>query len=145
MRDVLVFFHILGAAAWIGGGLFAGIGYNRVLRSAGASASIPALDRASQRYFGPAAGLTLLSGVLLVFTEEEWTWGDGFVLIGLGVFAFSAIWQGLMGNRVDRRVAAAAEGGEDLDGAIAAFNRNLLINLGVLVFAVWAMVSKLGA
>ena len=145
MREVLLLFHILGAAAWIGGGIYSWAGYTRLLRSDFAGGSIPTLDRVSQWYFGPAAGVTLISGVLLVFTQEAWGWGDGFVLIGLGAFLFSAIWQGLVGSKVEKRVAAAAEGGEDLDGAVAAFNRNATVDVAVLVIVVWAMVSKLGS
>ena len=145
MRDGLLVLHILSAAAWIGGGLYAWYAFTHLARAGGeAGASVPLLARTADRYFGPAAGLTLLTGIVLVLTVDPWGWTDAFVLVGLGVFLFSAIWQPLVSNKVQARLLAAVDGEESTDQAIKGFHRASAVDLATLVFAVWAMVTKLG-
>lgn len=145
MRDGLLTLHILSAAAWIGGGLYGWYAFTHLARAGDeAGDSVPALARTADRYFGPAAGLTLLTGILLVLTVDPWGWTDAFVLVGFGVFIFSAIWQPLVANKVQARLLGAVAGEGDTDQAIGVFHRSTALEVGTLVFAVWAMVSKLG-
>jgi hypothetical protein len=109
-----------------------------------AGASVPLLARTADRYFGPAAGLTLLTGILLVLAVDPWGWTDAFVLVGLGVFLFSAIWQPLVANKVQARLLGALAGEGDTGQALSAFHRSAAVDVAILVVAVWAMVSKLG-
>ena len=146
MRDGLLVLHILSAAAWIGGGLYSWYAFTRLARAGSeAGDSVPVLTRTADRYFGPAAGLTLLSGIVLVLTVDPWGWTDTFVLVGLGTFLFSAVWQPLVGNKVQARLLGAVSGGGDTDRALGGFHRSTAIEMAVLVFAVWAMVAKLGS
>jgi hypothetical protein len=105
---------------------------------------VPLLARTADRYFGPAAGLTLLTGILLVLAVDPWGWTDAFVLVGLGVFLFSAIWQPLVANKVQARLLGALAGESDTGEALGAFHRSAAVDVAILVVAVWAMVSKLG-
>jgi uncharacterized membrane protein len=145
MRDGLLVLHILSAAAWIGGGLYSWYAFTHLARAGSeAGDSVPVLARTADRYFGPAAGLTLLTGIVLVLTVDPWGWTDTFVLVGLGAFLFSAIWQPLVSNKVQARLLGAVSGEGDTDRALGGLHRSTAVELAILVFAVWAMVSKLG-
>ena len=146
MRDWLLFFHILGAAAWIGGGLYGWFSYAQIAKdSTRAGGALQTLSKTGDRYFGPAAVLTLLTGIALVWTQDPWTWNDTFVLIGIGVFVFSAVWQPLVASKVEGRLLEAVESGGDVPGAMAATNRIMAVDAAVVLVALWAMVVKLGA
>lgn len=145
MRDGLLVLHILSAAAWIGGGLYSWYAFTQLARAGSeAGDSVPVLARTADRYFGPAAGLTLLTGIILVLTVDPWGWTDTFVLVGLGAFLFSAVWQPLVSNKVQARLLVAVSGEGDTDRALGGLHRSTVVELGILVFAVWAMVTKLG-
>jgi uncharacterized membrane protein len=146
MRDWLLILHILGAAAWLGGGLHSWYAYNQLVRKPEISeGSLTTLSKSADRFFGPAAVLTLLTGVILVLTQDPWGWSDGFVIVGLGVFLFSAISQPLAAAKVEERLLAAAAGEGDMRSALGRFNRTALVDVGVVVVALWAMVVKFGA
>ena len=146
MRDGLVILHILSAATWIGGGLYSWYAFSQ-LAKAGSEAgdSIPRLAATADRYFGPAAGLTLISGIALVLFVDPWGWSDVFVWIGIGVFVFSAIWQPLVSSKVQTRLVGSLEGDGDTRAALSGFNRSTAIEMATLVIAVWAMVTKMGS
>ena len=146
MREALLFLHILSAASWIGGGLFAMFAYGRLAGSGPGSAgrALRQLSEGGNRYFGTAAGLTLLTGIILVLTSDPYGWGDVFVIIGLSAFVFSAAFQPLVGEKAEERLLAAVdEGTANVRSELGIFYRNSAIELGVLVFALWAMVTKL--
>lgn len=144
MRDGLLILHILSAAAWIGGGLYSWYSFTQLAKAGpDAGDSVPRLTETADRYFGPASGLTLLSGIALVVFVDPWGWTDTFVLVGLGVFLFSAIWQPLVANKVQSRLLSSLSGG-DTSSALAGLNRTAAVDVAVLVVAVWAMVTKLG-
>lgn len=146
MRDWLLIFHILGAAGWIGGGLYTWYASNQLARNsdtAGNAARI--LAGGADRYFAPVAVVTLLTGLALVWTQEAWGWTDTFVLIGIGVFVVSGVWQPLVASKAEERYLVAMESGEGISEATGALNRAALVDLGILLVALWAMVVKLGA
>lgn len=145
MRDGLLFLHIIGAAGWIGGGLYAWYTQNKIARdSAAARPTLPLLTKASGAYFGAVSGLTLLSGIALVWTQDPWAWNDTFVLIGIGVFIFSAVWQPLVSQKVGGRLLTAVEEGRDPSAELTAGNRTTVLEVLVLLVALWAMIAKLG-
>ena len=142
MRDGLLTIHILAAAAWIGGGLFATVSFTRLAESIGLK-RLAALDNAiGTKFFGTSVVLVLLSGVGLVLTEDSFGWTDAFVLIGIAVIVIDGILEGVIFGPALKRLSEADE--EDP----AAFSRKLtqsgVIHLVLLAFAVWAMVSKIG-
>jgi hypothetical protein len=144
MRDFLVFLHVLSAAAWIGGSLYAMYAYSRITSVGGSGAILKAVSERGGRYYGSSAGLTLLTGILLVLTQDPWGWGDLFVIIGLSVFAFSAVYQPLIATKTEERLLAAAAGDGDVTSALRSFYGVTGLELAVLLFALYAMVAKLG-
>lgn len=146
MREGLVFLHILGAAGWIGGGLYAWHTYTQLARNTETSGrALETLSKRADRYFGPVAGLTLITGIALVWTEDAWTWTDTFVLIGIGVFVFSAVFQPLVSSKTEQRLLASVESGSGVDDALRGAQRVFAIDTAVVLVALWAMVAKLGA
>jgi len=146
MREALLFLHVLSAATWIGGGFFAVFAYGRLAGSGldSAGRALRRLSEGGSRYFGPAAGLTLLTGIMLVLTSDPYGWGDAFVIVGLSAFVFSAAFQPLVSGKAEERLLAAVdEGSASVRSELGIFYRNSAIELGVLVFALWAMVAKL--
>lgn len=85
----MLLFHVLGAAAWIGGGLFAMFAFTRLVNSGdeGAGSALERIAAGADRYFGPAAVVTLLTGIGLVLVSDAFGWGDAFVLIGIGALS----------------------------------------------------------
>ncbi|HEX6221084.1 MAG TPA: DUF2269 family protein [Acidimicrobiia bacterium] len=146
MRDWLLFFHIVGAAGWIGGGLFAWFTYTQIAKNAATSGkSLATLTGRADRYFGPVAVLTLLSGIALVWTQDPWQWNDTFVLMGIGVFVFSAVFQPLVSSKAEKRLLEAVESGGDTTGALRSSNLASAVDIAVVLVTLWAMVVKLGA
>ena len=97
------------------------------------------------RFFGPASGLVLLSGIGLVITSEAFGWSDTFVLIGLGAFLIG-------GSSVPRSAAGTASAwprrtstGSGVGGALKSWRRGTVWDFVILAVVIWAMITKLGA
>lgn len=146
---LLKLLHVTGAIVWAGGASTMAVLNARLARAAdGADAGQLTLARASQgvgqAVLGPAAGITLLSGVATaaaggIDLSALWAlWGFG------GVAASVAL-----GATAIRRTTGALEGAlaaPTADGSVAALRRRLarlnLVNLVVLFSTVAAMVLK---
>jgi uncharacterized membrane protein len=144
----VLWIHILAAASWFGGGVATQIG-SQVF------ASEPATSRAGwyrlvlrlgQILYTPAAVVVLLTGVLLVTTNEAYGFGSTFVSIGfLAVIVGAGLGMAVYGPR-SRDASAALEAG-DTGGATAAIGRIRqagLLELALLAITVAAMVWKWG-
>lgn len=146
MRNWLLFFHVLGAAVWIGGGVYGWVSTSQLARNPGrVGKSLEIISSAGGRFFGPFVGLTVLTGIALVWTQEAWGWSDAFVLIGLGAVVFSGAWQPLVAQKADTALIEKVSAGGDATTELGAFNRSAMIELAVLLFVLWSMVFKLGA
>lgn len=148
MRNWLLVLHILGAAGWIGGGLYGWFSYVVLARSGPEirNGALVTLSGRANRFFGATVALTLLTGITLVITQAAWGWTDLFVWFGVGMFVFSGIWQSLVSSKAeDRLLAASAGDGDDLLGAIGSFHLSAAVEMAVLLLVLWSMVVKLGA
>jgi hypothetical protein len=146
MRNLLLLFHIVGAAGWLGAGLFAQYAYTRLTRDAltAAADSMEAIGKKASLYFGTMSGLVLVSGIGLVLTSDTYGWADAFVIIGIAAFVLSGIWQSVVANRADARFLAAVKGdGGDPLVALKRWRRVSSVDLAILLFTVYAMIAKL--
>lgn len=142
MRELLLTIHILAAAAWIGGGLFASLSFRQLVKTKGVK-SIAALEESlGSKFFGSAVGLLLLSGIGLVLVADEFGFGEMFVLIGIGVVVVNGIVEGAF---VAPRAKKITEADEDRSADyLKLLTEGSMVQLALMVFAVWAMVAKLG-
>lgn len=146
MHDTLLLLHILGAAGWIGGGMYLYFIIPRLAkrRTEGASA-LNEISESADKFFGLVAGLVLLTGIGLVLNSDAYGWSDAFVWVGIGVFLASGAWQPLVGAKTEERLLAAVSGDAgDLEGAIASWRRAGVFDLAIVLVALWAMVTKVG-
>lgn len=146
MRELSLALHILGAAGWIGGGLYGRVTYSSLARnSASSGRALHTLSEKADRFFGPVAVITLVTGVALVWTQDPWGWTDTFVLFGFGAFVFSGVFQPLVSSENEKRLLGAIERGEDAAAELRSSNRSFAIETAVLLVVLWPMVAKLGA
>jgi len=146
MNDALLFLHILGAAGWIGGGLYAYFIVPRLAKQGQeSSGTLAVITGSADKYFGPVAGLVLFSGIGLVLESDAYGWSEPFIWVGIGVFVLSAIWQPLVASKVEERLLRAVAGaGGEVGAAISASRRTGLFDIAIVLVALWAMVVKLG-
>jgi uncharacterized membrane protein len=147
MRNFLLFLHILGAAGWLGGGLYGFQAYTQIARigpPAGGDA-LKELEKRGRMYFGVTSGLVLVTGVALVLTSDAFGWTDGFVLVGLGAFILSGVVQSLVGKKANERLTEAATTGSGIEPAVRSWQFASVWDLAILFVVVWAMVTKIGA
>jgi uncharacterized membrane protein len=147
MRNFLLFLHILGAAGWLGGGLYGFQTYTQIARIGPPTAgdALKELEKRGKMYFGVTSGLVLVSGVALVLTSDAFGWTDGFVLIGLGAFILSGVVQSLVGKKANERLNEAATTGSGIEPAVRFWQIAAGWDLVILVVVVWAMVTRIGA
>lgn len=144
--DVLLFLHIIGAAGWIGGATFAYFYLGQLAKEGGAEKGRNMesfMDRLRQ--FGAVAiPLVLLTGVGLVLTEDQWSWSDTFVWVGIGAVIVSGIWQGVYARAKDEAlVESVITEANDRLGRLRRWNQTFWIEVAIVLVALWAMVTKL--
>lgn len=147
MRDGLLFIHIVGAAGWLGGGLYGWFSTASIARIGAPTAgeTMKLMEKWAGVYFGVTSGLVLLSGIGLVLTSDAYRWGDTFVLIGLGAFLLSGVMQSTVGRKANTRLIEAGSSGTDVDSALKSWRQTSVWDLLILFVVVWAMVTELGA
>jgi uncharacterized membrane protein len=147
MRNFLLFLHIVGAAGWLGGGLYGFQTYAQIARIGPpvAGDALRELEKRGRMYFGLTSGLVLVTGVALVLTSDAFGWTDGFVLVGLGAFILSGVVQSLVGKKANEGLTEAATTGSGIEPADRSWQFASVWDLAILVVVVWAMVTKIGA
>lgn len=95
-------------------------------------------------YFGVMFALVVVGGVGLVITQDQWSWGDTFIWVGIGAVVLSGAWQGLFASKADARLLEAVKSdGPDRHRVLSAWRRTAWVDVAILLVALWAMVTKL--
>ena len=149
--EILKFLHVLAVIGWIGGGLAVAYLQGR-MGAAGDRAGLLSIGRQMEamgkQYFGPLAVVTLVTGVLMVATTEGLTFGDAWILIGLGGIVAS-MGLGFGGFQpTGRRLLEESQKPDPDPATLGALSGRLkmfsILNLTVLSLVVLAMVTKVG-
>lgn len=109
LYELMLLAHILGAVVVVGGSLVGPLLMRR-LRAASSVASLRAVAGVAQalsKLAGPSAGVVLVAGVVMVVLD--WSFGDGWILVSLALFAVSGVLAVAVAEPVLKRVVALAE------------------------------------
>ena len=111
LGDVLLFFHIIGAAGWIGGATFAYFYLGQLAKDGGAEngRNMESFMERLRQYGAVAIPLLLLTGIGLVLTEDQWSWNDNFVWVGIGAVVLTGIWQPAYARNKDEALVKAVK------------------------------------
>lgn len=146
LRDVLLFLHIVGAAGWIGGAAFGIFFMGRVAKAGGSEKGHTLefiLDKAKP-YGITVFLLTVLGGVGLVLTQEQWGWTDTFVWFGIGAIVIEGTWEGIVASKKDEALIDAVKNDSpNRLSLLRSWNRTAWVDVSILLVALWAMVTKL--
>jgi uncharacterized membrane protein len=147
MRDLLLVIHIVGVAAWLGGNLTQMM-VMPMFESAGhGTAAIwhRASGQMARIYYSVAGTVIAVTGIGLVI-EGPYQFSDAFVSVGFLVVIIG----GVMGIVFFAPTSRAAVDAHDrsASGAAAQVRRRLSMGAAIdtvlIVFAIYAMVAKLG-
>ncbi len=151
MYDTLQTIHVIAAVAWVGGGIF------HVFASAQLAGSPPEMMRrwgevgaaAGQRFYGPAAVVTLLAGIGMVLASQGGvSWSDPFISIGFAAVALSFVLGAVLTERASRELTEEASSASPDPARLAALSARVrllsMLDVAVLLVAVWAMVVRPG-
>ncbi len=146
--DLLLFIHVLAAAAWFGAALLLLL---LVELSARAGDRVGVLrlseyeDRLATLLFIPAAVIVLAGGLALVF-DGPWSFtGDGWVIAGLVVFAaifVLGIAVIVPAGKKLKKLAASRAPDTELDAQIGKLRTLSWIDVGLLTVAIFLMTVK---
>jgi uncharacterized membrane protein len=141
------FLHIVGAIVWIGGVIAVNVLSVRIAREQ-EGAALAALSRQSRFYgvavIGPAAGLTLIAGIVMIATSglgaPLWViWGFAALVVSMGLGA-------TLIRRYGEELAAITATAKPDASQVQALQQRLAtlntVNVLVLLSAVAAMVFK---
>lgn len=147
-RDILLVIHISAAGAWLGANLIQAIVPGVVgLESSGAASWFRTTEKLSSRFYIPVGVTVLVTGILLVLNSDLYGFGSTFVTIGFVAVVIGAV----LGSTVfGPKSVVAADAIDAGDMTLARKTRGTLSSFGILdtlviLFTMYAMVSKLGA
>jgi uncharacterized membrane protein len=148
LYELLLFLHVLAAAAWYGAALLLLVIVELAAR-VGDRAAVLTLgeyeDRLASLLFIPAALVVLASGIALVF-DGPWSWGeDGWVIAGLVTFAVIFV-LGIAvivpaGKKL-KKLAASAAAESALDAQIRTLRTLSIVDVALLTVATFFMTVK---
>lgn len=145
---ILLFVHVLAAAAWVGGGLYNylnGLSIKAAKDPQRMASFAYEAQQFASKYFAPAALITAISGVWLVF-EGDYEWEDIWIVSGIAVWVYSLVsnttWLPKMGERLGALIAEKGPA----DPGVSALGQQLFrwrtIEIVLLVWVVFAMTFK---
>lgn len=145
---ILLFIHVLAAAAWAGGGLYNYL-HGLSVRAAKDPARMASFAYESQefasKYFAPAALISALSGIWLVI-EGDWGWGHFWILFGLAVWIYSLVsnvtWLKQLGDRLATLGAERGPGDPEVRAAAQQMFQWRTIEVVLLVLVIFTMTYK---
>jgi sugar phosphate permease len=147
-RDILLVIHIAAAGAWLGANVIQAI-VPGVLgpESSAAAGWFRTTEKLSGRFYIPVGVTVLVTGVLLVLQSDLYGFGSTFVSIGFVAVVIGAVLGSVVFGPKSIVAADAIDAG---DMSLASKTRGTLSRFGtldtlVLLFTMYAMVSKLGA
>ncbi len=149
MRNILLWFHIIGAAMWLGANVAqAFIGPRLMANRETAPGWLRAVEKASGPLYGIASALILISGVILILTSDGvYRFSSLFVTIGFAVLILGGALAGLVFGRKTKQMIGLYDAGQDAQ--VPAIYRSLstwgILDSLLVAFAILAMVSKWGA
>ncbi len=147
---VAKFLHVLLAMVWVGGAIML-----QLVGRAALASRVPGRlaefatesDSIGKRVFTAVPLLVFLLGFYLV-AEGDWGFGSAWVSLGiLGAVVSIATGAGFLGPQNTKAARLARAEGEETSGLRDTVNRILrvsLMDIGLLVFIVFLMVTKLG-
>jgi uncharacterized membrane protein len=143
----LLFLHVLGAVAWVGGGLTLILVAMATMRRADPAAVVDfgqTMAYVGPRLFAPSVILVAITGVWMVLTISAWDFGQLWVLIGIGclllAFAIGGGYIARIGIALGKPMTDATQATTLLRRWITAY----LVVLAILVLAIWDMTVKPG-
>jgi hypothetical protein len=146
--DILLVIHIAAAGSWLGANLIQAIVPGVLGAESSAAASwFRTTEKLSGRFYIPVGVTVLVTGILLVLNSDLYGFGSTFVTIGFVAVVIGAV----LGSAVfGPKAVVAADAIDAGDMTLARKNRGTLSSFGmldtlVLLFTIYAMVSKLGA
>lgn len=145
MRTLVLALHITGVAAWLGAN------FVQLVLSPRFAQGPPEVAAAwtrhtiwlGERYYIAAGVLIGVTGVILVL-DNDWSWGAGFVWVGIAVVTVGAILGGAVFGPLAKRRAEALEAGDtatatSVQARIVGF---ALLDTALVLTALLAMVEK---
>lgn len=135
--------HVISAMVYVGGHILENLLLYRFEASGGRMRVLKAID-AAEPAINVAAPIMIVTGVLMVATDDAWGFTSPFVLIGIGAILMSAI-VGIPILREMRALEALIDDQGESDEVIGRYGRvsTAWTGLGlVYLVAVWAMIFK---
>jgi uncharacterized membrane protein len=140
--------HVVGAIAWLGGGIGLFVLTRRLVATRD-HGGLAALGRQSDSLvtwlFMPAALLTIGFGVIMVATEASLGFTDLWILLGFGGIALSGVAQMAVAGPAHKRFLSLLDrdlGDAEVLAAVRRLSLGSLLDIGILLVVVWAMVAK---
>jgi uncharacterized membrane protein len=147
---IFKFFHVLLAVVWVGGAIMLQVLAQFALRSKlpGRAAEFAReTEWVGTRVFTPASILVLLLGIWLVH-DGHWGFGHFWIIAGFVSFVVSfAVGAGFLGpeaGRLAKEIEAQGPDAPAVKARIARIINIARIDLAVLLFIIFLMVTKLG-
>jgi uncharacterized membrane protein len=150
LYEFLIIVHIVAAAIWIGGGAMFSVIAARawaVREDAHVIELSHIGDFVGNRVFAPATLLLIISGTWAV-TEGPWEFSQTWISIGFTTWILGLLiaifWHRTEGARIREAVARGGASSPEARRVAAGSLLVGLLELAILVVAVWAMVAKPG-
>ena len=147
MYEIAVLIHILAGIAWLGGGLFIQLHAQRVRVAQGneaVAAYLDSIEWTGTRWFPPASLGVLVTGLIMVATNDAWGFGQEWIYMALIFFVISGVLGGAIGNRVLKQIRQTNQEGGDLNPLLDRLVRIEWLDIIALLLIVVLMVFKPG-
>jgi hypothetical protein len=147
-RDILLVLHIAGAGAWLGANIMQALVPGLMGPTSPAAASwFRVTEKLSGRFYIPVGVTILATGILLVLDSDPYGFGSAFVSIGFGAVVIGAVLGSTVFGPKSAAIADALDSGNTVlaEKIRATTGQFGVLDTLVLLFAIYAMVSKVGA
>jgi uncharacterized membrane protein len=145
--DWLLLVHILAAMVWLGGLAILSVIVTRVVRARDLEQARHLLGNLrvlGPLLFAPAPAVLLGAGIWLVL--KGWDFGDGWVVLGLTLFAVAFLFGAILQSRAAIAAGRALAAGEQTEAArhLRRWSWGSRLILLLLIVATWDMTLKPG-